>query len=54
VLHDSIFNEQWNGKDIEVTGYGLIGVSDIIIMIIFYSRSCTKNTNTEKRIVYDA
>jgi len=42
VLHDSIFSEQLNGKDMEVTGYGLTGVSGIIIMIIFYSRSCMK------------
>jgi hypothetical protein len=47
VLHESIFSEQWNGKDMEVTGYGLIGVSDIIIMIIFYSRSCLKSMNRE-------
>jgi uncharacterized membrane protein YuzA (DUF378 family) len=53
VLHDSIFSEQWPGKDMEVTGYALIGVSDII-MIIFYSRSCMKNTNREERIAYDA
>jgi hypothetical protein len=54
VWHDSIFSEQWNGKDMEVTGYGLIGVSDIIIMIIFYSRSCLKSMNREERIAYDA
>jgi len=54
VLHDRIFSEQWNGKDMEVTGYGLIGVSDIIIAIIFYSRPCIKNTNREERNAYDA
>jgi hypothetical protein len=53
VLHDSIFSEQWNGKDMEVTGCGLIGISDIITFI-FYSRSCVKNTNMEERIAYDA
>jgi hypothetical protein len=54
VLHDSIFSEQRNGEDMEVTGYGLIGVSDIISMIIFYSRSCMKSTNGEERTAYDA
>jgi len=54
VLHDSVFSEQWNGKDMEVTGCGPIGVSDIIMMIIFYSRSCVKNTNREERTAYDA
>lgn len=54
VLHDSIFSEQWIGKDMEVTGYGLIGFSDTIIMLIFYSRSCLKSMNREERIAYDA
>jgi len=54
VVHDSIFSEQWNGKDMEVTGCGLIGVSDSIITIIFYLRSCMKNTNMEERTAYDA